>query len=213
MHYCDLWASILWIKGLCHKWAEGVLFSSLGRSLWLAPGHCCWITAHKMITSQFPSWFVLYFNNKKHSKSLHKLKKKLTFTKICFHLGLHGGVLVSTVVWWLAPLPHNESVPDSTHVWAFLCGACMFPLCMHGFSPGTSSHCPKSCMLGFLASLKLSLGGVCGCLSCLSLCGPVMDWQPIQGVPRLSPDDRWDILQLPRDPTHGLSGYRKWMDG
>ena len=44
-------------------------------------------------------------------------------------------------------------------------------------------------------------------------CGPVMDWRPVQGVPRLSPDDRWDRLQPPRDPTDGLSGYRKWMDG
>ena len=51
---------------------------------------------------------------------------------------------------------------------------------------------------------------VCGCLS---PCGPVMDWRPVQGVPRLSPDDHWDRLQPPRDPTDGLSGYRKWMDG
>jgi len=43
--------------------------------------------------------------------------------------------------------------------------------------------------------------------------GPVMDWWPVQGVPRFSPDDRWDRLQPPRDPTDGLSGYRKWMDG
>ena len=53
---------------------------------------------------------------------------------------------------------------------------------------------------------------VCGCLSRLSLCGPVMDWRPVQGVPRLSPEDCWDRLQPPRDPTEGLSG-RKWMDG
>ena len=52
-----------------------------------------------------------------------------------------------------------------------------------------------------------------GCLSRLSLCGPVMDWRPVQGVPCLSPDDRWDRIQPPRDPTDGLSGYRKWMDG
>jgi len=50
-------------------------------------------------------------------------------------------------------------------------------------------------------------------LSRLSLCGPVMDWRPVQGVPRLSPDDRWDRLQPPRDPTDGLSGYSKWMVG
>ena len=60
---------------------------------------------------------------------------------------------------------------------------------------------------------KLSLGvsvSVCGCLS---LCGPVMDWRPVQGGPRLSPDDRWDRLQPLRDPTDGLSKHRKWMDG
>ena len=54
---------------------------------------------------------------------------------------------------------------------------------------------------------------VCGRLSRLSLCGPVMDWRPVQGVPRLSPDDRWNRLQPPRDPTEGLSRYGKWMDG
>jgi len=53
---------------------------------------------------------------------------------------------------------------------------------------------------------------VCGCLPHLSLCGPVMDWRPVQGEPRLSPDDRWDRLQPARDLTDGLSGYRKWMD-
>jgi len=51
------------------------------------------------------------------------------------------------------------------------------------------------------------------CLSRLSLCGPVTDWRPVQGVPRLSPNDCWDRLQPPCDPTEGLSGYRKWMDG
>ena len=30
---------------------------------------------------------------------------------------------------------------------------------------------------------------------------------------RVYPDDRRDRLQPPRDPTDGLSGYRKWMDG
>jgi len=37
-----------------------------------------------------------------------------------------------------------------------------------------------------LVSLKLSLGvsvSVHCCLSRLSLCGPVMDWQPVQSVP------------------------------
>ena len=61
-------------------------------------------------------------------------------------------------------------------------------------------------------SLEVSVS-VCGCLFRLSLCGPVMDWRPVQGVPRLSPDDRWDRLQLPRDPTDGLDGIENgWMD-
>ena len=54
---------------------------------------------------------------------------------------------------------------------------------------------------------------VCDCLPRLSLCGPVMDWRPVQGDPRLSPNDSWDKLQPLREPTVGLSGYRKWMDG
>jgi len=30
--------------------------------------------------------------------------------------------------------------------------------------------------------------------------------------PSISPNDSWDRLQPPCDPTDGLSGYRKWMD-
>ncbi|KAF4072258.1 hypothetical protein AMELA_G00261040, partial [Ameiurus melas] len=41
---------------------------------------------------------------------------------------------------------------------------------------------------------------------------PVMDWHPVQGVPRLVPDASWDRLQVPRDPEEGVSG-RRWMDG
>jgi len=39
-----------------------------------------------------------------------------------------------------------------------------------------------------------------GYWSCLSLCGPVMDWRPVRGVPCLLPSDSWDRLQLPCDP-------------
>ena len=86
-------------------------------------------------------------------------------------------------------------------------------------SPGTpaSSHCPKNMYVRLIGDSKLSLGvsvNVCGCLSRLSLCGPVMDWRPVQGVPRLSPDDRWERLQPPCDPTDGLHGIENgWMDG
>jgi len=62
----------------------------------------------------------------------------------------------------------------------------MFSPCMRAISLASSKN---------MVSLKLSLGvsvSVCGCLS---LCGPVIDWRPVQGVPRLSPNDNWDRLQ------------------
>jgi len=58
----------------------------------------------------------------------------------------------------------------------------------------------KNMHVRLIGDSKLSLGvsvSVCGCLSRLSLCGPMMDWRPVQGVPSLSPDDRWDRLQSP----------------
>ena len=68
----------------------------------------------------------------------------------------------------------------------------MLSPCMCGFSTATpaSSHRPKTCMLGVGVS-KIVLRSVCGCLSRLSLYGPV------QGVTCLSPDERWDRLQPP----------------
>ena len=43
----------------------------------------------------------------------------------------------------------------------------------------------------------------------------IEDWRPVQGVPRLSPDDCWDRLQPParaRYPTDGLDGIENgWM--
>ena len=73
---------------------------------------------------------------------------------------------------------------------------------------GCSGFLPpsKNMHVRLIGVSKLSLGlsvSVHGCLPRLSLCGPVMDWRPVQGVPRLSPDDRWDRLQPPRDPTDG----------
>ena len=75
----------------------------------------------------------------------------------------------------------------------------MFSTCMRGFSPGTpaSSHRPKTCMLGSLVSLNVIVDG---CVSHLSLCGPVMDWQPVQAVPCIPSNDSWDRLQPPQNP-------------
>ena len=101
---------------------------------------------------------------------------------------------------------------------AFLCGVCMFYPCMRGFCPGTpaSSHRPKNMHVRLIGDSKLTLGmsvTMNGCLSHLSLCCPVMDWRPVQGVPRLLPNDSWDMLQPVLWPWVRLSGYRKWMDG
>ena len=57
---------------------------------------------------------------------------------------------------------------------------------------------------------KLSLGESVSVCGCLSLCGPVMDWRPVQGVPCLSPDDRWDRLQPPDRRIDGIENG--WMD-
>jgi len=46
------------------------------------------------------------------------------------------------------------------------------------------------------------------CLAGLFVCGPVMDWQLVQGVPRLSPDGSWDGLQLSRDPKLDWVGIK-----
>jgi len=76
----------------------------------------------------------------------------------------------------------------------FLCGVCMFSPAMRGFSLGTlaSSHRPKTCMLVLIWVFKLSLEVGVSTHVCLSLCGPVMDCRPDQGVPRLWPNDSWD---------------------
>jgi len=118
--------------------------------------------------------------------------------------------MVRTVAWWLASLPHSKRVPGSTPSWGhFVWSLHVLPVYAwvlswySGFLPPS-----KNMPVRLIGVSKIVLRSVCGCLS---LCGPVMDWRPVQGVPRLSPDDRWYRLQS--DPTDGLSGNRKWMDG
>lgn len=48
---------------------------------------------------------------------------------------------------------------------------------------------------------------------CLSLCDPVVDWQPVQDVSSLSPDDSWDRLQPLCDPEQDEKWVEnEWMD-
>ena len=88
------------------------------------------------------------------------------------------------MVWWL---PHSKRVPGfcveshvlPVYVWV-LCG-------YSGFLPPS-----KKLHVSLIRISKLFIGvsvSVCGCLSHLSLCDSVMDWRPVQGVPRLSPND------------------------
>ena len=50
--------------------------------------------------------------------------------------------------------------------------ACMFSLCIWGFSPGTlaSSHCPKACMLGWLMFLNWRQKRACMVIGLVCLC-------------------------------------------
>ena len=51
-------------------------------------------------------------------------------------------------------------------------------------------------LVRLIGDSRLTLGvSVGGCLSLLSLCCPVMDWQSVQGIPRLLPTASWDKLQ------------------
>ena len=121
------------------------------------------------------------------------------------------------VVWWLAPSPHSKRVPGSTPSWGLLCVefACSPRVCVGSLrvlrlAPTLQKH---ACQVNWCL-YQIVLRSECVRLyGCLSLCGPVMDWRPVQGVSRLSPDDCWDRLQPPHDLNDGLSGYRKWMDG
>ena len=113
-----------------------------------------------------------------------------------------------TVVWWLAPLPHSKRVPGSTPGWGLSVWSLHVLLVYVWVLSGSSDFLPPSKNVRLIGvSTILSLGvSVSVCLSRLSLCGPVMAWRPVQGVP----DDRRNRLQPPRDR---LSRYTKWMDG
>ena len=87
----------------------------------------------------------------------------------------------------------RQRVPGSTPGWFCLCGVCMFSPCMRGFSPGSPRvlRLPPTVQkhaVRLTGDSELSLGvSVCGCLSRLSLCGPVMDWRPVQVDPASRP--------------------------
>ena len=99
------------------------------------------------------------------------------------NIGLHGGVVVSTVA-------SGQQGPGSNSGWGLsvwnLLVFLMYALVLSGYfgfiPPSKNMH------VRLIGVSEWSLG----VSDCLSLCGPVMDWRPVQGVPRLSPSDSWD---------------------
>ncbi|MED6292097.1 hypothetical protein CHARACLAT_030236 [Characodon lateralis] len=81
------------------------------------------------------------------------------------------------VVQLVALLPCSKKVLGSTHVKVL---------------SGYSSFLPqsKNMTVRLIGFSKLN-ECVHGCLSCVSLCCPVMDWRPVQCVSSLSPVEHW----------------------
>ncbi len=72
---------------------------------------------------------------------------------------------------------------------------------------------PPTVQVRLIGDSKLPIGVNVSVSCCLSLyVGPVIDWQPVQGVPRLSPTASWDRLQHPCEPLRINSIYNGWMD-
>uniref|UniRef100_A0A3B3U9J1 Uncharacterized protein n=1 Tax=Poecilia latipinna TaxID=48699 RepID=A0A3B3U9J1_9TELE len=69
----------------------------------------------------------------------------------------------------------------------------------------------KNMTVKLIGLFKFSLGvSVYDCLSCLSMCCPVTDWQTVQGDPASCLKCSLEMgISNPPDPQ----GYRNWMDG
>jgi len=98
---------------------------------------------------------------------------------------------------WLALLPHNKKVSSCNPSW----GLSVRSLHVHSMQACVlsrySSFLPpsKNMHVRLFIDSVLSLGvsvSVHGCISHLSLCGPVIDRQPILGVPCHLPNASWD---------------------
>ena len=98
-----------------------------------------------------------------------------------------------TVVWGLAPSPHRYDSQLVLSVWSLH----VLPVYAWVLS-GYSGFLPpsKNMHVRLIGDSKLSLGvSVHGCVSRLSLCGPVMDLWPVQGphVQRLAWISYWNM--------------------
>ena len=111
----------------------------------------------------------------------YMLVTELTELKNRFYTGLHGGVVFSTIA---------SQQEGSDLGWSLFVGslhvAYVWVLSEYlGFLPPSKT---KHVML--IGDFKLTLGvdvSMHGCVSCMSLSGPVMDWRPIPGYPACRP--------------------------
>ncbi|MEQ2300409.1 hypothetical protein AMECASPLE_025137 [Ameca splendens] len=91
--------------------------------------------------------------------------------------------------------PEHEGPGFDSRPAVFLHGACIFsPRACMGYLTGYSGVLPqsKNMTVRLINLSKLPLGVIwCvhGCLPCVSLCCPALDWRRVQGVPRLPPLD------------------------
>ena len=99
--------------------------------------------------------------------------------------------------WWLAP--HSERVPGLNPGWGISVWHLHVHLLYVKVLSGYSSflQLSKNKHVRLIGVSKLSLGVGVSVHDCVSLCGPVMDWRPVQGVPCLLSNDSWDKLQPP----------------
>ena len=92
------------------------------------------------------------------------------------------------------------------------CSPCAYPGTR--VSSGFSSFLPQSkdMHVWLVGGSKLPVGVIVSVHGCSSMCGPVMDWRPVQVNPCLSPEENWAGSSRPLWPWIGLSGCRWWMD-
>ena len=117
------------------------------------------------------------------------------------------------VVWWLAPAPHSERVPGLTPGWGLSVWSLLFLPVYAWVLSGYSGFLPpsKNIHVRLIGVSKIVLRSECECVWLFVSCGPVMGWRPVQGVPRPSPNGRWDRLQPPRNPTV-VGIENEWME-
>ena len=89
------------------------------------------------------------------------------------------------MAWWLALLPHSKKVPGSNpsrglSVWSLH----VLPV-LAWVSSGYSGFLPQSkdMHVRLIGDSKLPVGVIESVRGCLCMCGPAMDWRPVQGVP------------------------------